>query len=190
MTNKGKNLLLVNIAATIINIMLLFAVTYSLNINGFFNGETERESKGEIVKVDTLTNLVDSSRNKLDIIGKDVFQYFKPDDVTFVTGKYLLTGDGKKALTILAELLKREKYQKFGIKVDGHTDNVGSDEINLILSEKRAKEIYNFLTKEAMIASHRVKYEGFGESQPKFNNNTPEGKKGNRRVEFSLFEIK
>jgi len=70
--------------------------------------------------------------------------------------------------------------------VEGHTDSDGDEKTNLKLSEDRAKAVVNQLI-EMGIAASRLKSIGWGESKPADNNNSPEGKANNRRVEFVKF---
>ncbi|HPM40661.1 MAG TPA: OmpA family protein, partial [Bacteroidales bacterium] len=65
------------------------------------------------------------------------------------------------------------------ISIEGHTDNVGSDEFNLILSENRAKAVYNYLVNNG-IDANRLQYKGFGETAPIATNETEEGRAMNR----------
>ena len=71
------------------------------------------------------------------------------------------------------------------IEVQGHTDSVGSDESNQLLSEARAKSVAEFLTARG-VASSRLRSKGFGESTPLVDNTTDENRALNRRVEFLL----
>lgn len=72
------------------------------------------------------------------------------------------------------------------IQINGHTDNVGQDADNQTLSTNRAKAVYNYLIENG-IAESRLKYKGFGESQPIDTNETKEGRQRNRRTEFEAF---
>lgn len=73
------------------------------------------------------------------------------------------------------------------IKITGHTDNVGSDKDNQILSENRAKAVYEALI-DAGVSKDRITYEGKGENQPIESNETEAGRKRNRRTEFVIFK--
>ena len=59
------------------------------------------------------------------------------------------------------------------------------EEHNQILSENRAKSVYNYLIENG-IAKDRLSYKGFGESIPKYTNETKEGRQGNRRTEYVI----
>ncbi len=72
------------------------------------------------------------------------------------------------------------------IEISGHTDNKGSDEYNQKLSEMRAKSVVDYLIKEKKIASDRLEYKGYGETQPIATNDTDEGRQLNRRTEFKI----
>ena len=73
------------------------------------------------------------------------------------------------------------------IKINGHTDNKGSKSDNLILSENRAKSIINYLIEKG-IDENRMKFEGYGELLPKYDNSTKYGRSRNRRVEIELIK--
>ncbi len=71
------------------------------------------------------------------------------------------------------------------IEIQGHTDNVGTDEYNMALSKRRATSAANHL-KQNGISSRRTSIKGFGESAPNYTNETDEGRSQNRRVEFLI----
>jgi outer membrane protein OmpA-like peptidoglycan-associated protein len=74
------------------------------------------------------------------------------------------------------------------IQINGHTDNEGADSYNLALSNNRAQAVYDYLIQQG-IAATRLKYKGFGESQPITTNDTPEGRQENRRTEFEIISF-
>ncbi|NNE06243.1 MAG: tandem-95 repeat protein, partial [Xanthomonadales bacterium] len=71
------------------------------------------------------------------------------------------------------------------IKILGHTCSLGTDEYNQVLSEKRARSVYDYLVAEG-VDSDMLKWEGRGEHQPRFSNETEESRQRNRRVEISF----
>ena len=73
------------------------------------------------------------------------------------------------------------QYPELNFSIEGHTDNDGSDDSNMKLSESRAITVLNQLVSMG-IDSKRLKAKGFGESKPLSDNNTSEGKANNRRV--------
>jgi outer membrane protein OmpA-like peptidoglycan-associated protein/tetratricopeptide (TPR) repeat protein len=73
------------------------------------------------------------------------------------------------------------------ISIEGHTDNIGNDSDNQILSENRAKAVFDHLVKHG-IGIKRLDYKGFGESRPIESNVTEEGRARNRRTEFVIIE--
>lgn len=73
------------------------------------------------------------------------------------------------------------------IKIQGHTDNYGTDEYNIDLSNRRAQSVVDYLIGVAIPAS-RLESQGFGETVPIDTNETDEGRQNNRRVEFMILE--
>lgn len=78
-----------------------------------------------------------------------------------------------------------QKYPSLSMKIVGHADSIGSDEVNLNLSKKRAFSVYSYLMK-AGASSARLSYEYFGSRMPIASNETESGRKLNRRVEFII----
>jgi len=87
---------------------------------------------------------------------------------------------------------KLERYPKIHLKISAHTDSRGSERYNQILSEKRAEFTRNYLALERYINARRMKFQGFGESQPIVDcpmlNCTDEEHQLNRRSEFEIIE--
>lgn len=102
-------------------------------------------------------------------------------NVFFESGSAQLKPESKTELERLRQLLSDHAALK--IQINGHTDNVGAKEDNLRLSEQRARAVYDDLIKNG-IAAERLRFKGFGETQPVASNDTPEGRQQNRRTEF------
>lgn len=107
------------------------------------------------------------------------------DDVLFKSGSATLESSSHKSLNELADFMKRK--QNLEIEVAGHTDNVGSEESNLILSQKRAESVKNFLISKG-VAENRMIAKGYGQSQPVEDNTTETGRKKNRRTEIRVLK--
>jgi len=101
-------------------------------------------------------------------------------DILFETGKSKLALGAQDNLTKLAKILSA--YPDRQILVEGHTDNVGSDEFNQRLSQARAEEVRRTLI-AAGVNQEMIKATGFGKTKPIAGNTTPEGRQQNRRVE-------
>ena len=69
------------------------------------------------------------------------------------------------------------------IEIQGHSDNTGSDAANLKISEARAKAVYDWLLENGLDQS-RLRYKGYGKTNPRYSNSTQEGRDKNRRIEF------
>lgn len=94
-----------------------------------------------------------------------------------------LTDGAKKTLDDLVIILN--KYPDTDIEVQGHTDNTGTVEYNQRLSRQRADNVSNYLMSHS-IARSRITSVGYSFTVPKYDNNTAEGRKNNRRVEFVI----
>ena len=86
-------------------------------------------------------------------------------------------------LNRVLDYLKRGTIEK--IEVAGHTDSVGDENYNLKLSGRRAKAVMDYFLKNG-ISADRLSYKAFGETMPKVDNDTPENRQINRRVEFKI----
>jgi outer membrane protein OmpA-like peptidoglycan-associated protein len=69
--------------------------------------------------------------------------------------------------------------------LSGHTDNLGDDDANMILSKNRSEAVKQYLISQG-ISESRIKVNYFGETKPIADNNTSEGRQKNRRVEFVI----
>ncbi|WP_439649317.1 OmpA family protein [Lentiprolixibacter aurantiacus] len=103
--------------------------------------------------------------------------------VYFDTNKSNVKGTSAETLNRLAEIFR--EYPKSVILIEGHTDSAGSDEYNMKLSQQRAESVTNYLISQG-ISADRFTTRWYGESQPKADNATAEGKAKNRRVELGI----
>jgi len=104
-------------------------------------------------------------------------------NVFFDTGKATLRPESYPELNKLAQVFTL--YPKLVIEISGHTDDVGSDSKNKILSANRAKAVVAYLISVGVAETHLVAV-GYGEEQPVADNKTKEGKQLNRRVEAKV----
>lgn len=106
------------------------------------------------------------------------------DNILFETGKAELLAGSFIELGRLAGLLKDNPTME--IRISGHTDNKGDAEKNLKLSEQRAKAVHDHLVSKGV--KNRMEYKGYGSTKPLTSNDTEEGRKQNRRVEFEVLK--
>ncbi len=119
---------------------------------------------------------------KVERVGEGIVVEFA-NNVLFGFDSYALNSGSYPTLNDLVTVLN--KYPDTNIEVQGHTDSVGSASYNQSLSEKRAGAVSDYL-KSNGIASARITTKGFGESAPKYSNDTEDGRAQNRRVDFLI----
>ncbi len=102
-------------------------------------------------------------------------------DVLFATGKYNLAPEAQILLAKLTGIILSHPGLNLG--VEGYTDNVGSDDFNLKLSQQRADTVREYLISQGL-PDVTVTATGFGKTNPVNSNDTPAGRKKNRRVEI------
>ena len=104
-------------------------------------------------------------------------------DVLFATGRAELTGGAPEGLRKLALFLGQ--YPDRNIVIEGHTDSIGSDNANLILSQRRADTVQSFLANQG-VSTTRMRTVGLGEGSPIAGNDSATGRQQNRRVEVII----
>ena len=109
-----------------------------------------------------------------------------PGNITFESDKSSINPQFYSTLNSVAVVLN--KFNKTGVRVDGHTDSTGSDNYNLKLSQERAGAVSQYLAGQG-VGYNRLSSQGFGESSPIANNSTDGGRAANRRVEIQLFPM-
>ena len=98
-----------------------------------------------------------------------------------------LSEDAKQELKKMSGILT--KYDDTQILLEGHTDDTGSDQLNMRLSEQRAEAVSSFL-KSQNLPSSRLKTKWYGETQPKYPNDSEANREKNRRVELAIYADK
>ena len=127
---------------------------------------------------------------KNDLKGATVTRVGEGILITFDSGllfqldSYQLQQETRSNLEQLAKTLN--KYDDTDILIEGHTDSSGEDDYNQSLSEKRAKEVEDFLVQQ-QVKDSRITTKGYGEKQPLQPNETEAGRSSNRRVEVAIF---
>ncbi len=111
---------------------------------------------------------------------------FDLHDINFATNSYELTEESKKLIQLFKEFLIENPNIK--VELQGHTDNVGNAKDNQILSENRARAVFNYLVENG-IDSTRLRSKGFGASKPRVSNETEIGRARNRRTVFVILEM-
>ena len=139
----------------------------------------------EIVKekLDTLMILKTDTLSFVDSTTKKTYETVNLPNVQFYTNSDVLLPSSAKELQQLAEYLV--KNDSLNATVFGHTDNVGDQQGNLKLSQRRAESVRNFLSSLG-ISQDRLTAKGMGDTQPKADNSKDEGRLMNRRVEVVL----
>ena len=120
---------------------------------------------------------------KYNISEMDINEHIVLHNIYFETDKYDLLPGSYKELEKLYNLMKENP--NLTIKIEGHTDYIGTDEHNLLLSENRAKAVQKYLISKG-IEESKITYKGYGSSRPNSDNGTMEGRTENRRVEFVI----
>ena len=103
--------------------------------------------------------------------------------IQFEFDKADITPESKPTLDLIADVLRSDEHLK--LMIYAHCDDVGSDEYNLALSQRRAKSVSDYLAAEGVLPPS-IRYHGFGSSKPIASNATEEGRAKNRRVEFHI----
>lgn len=104
-------------------------------------------------------------------------------DVLFSTGSFELAPDAREKLAKVSGIVLA--YPGLRLQVEGHTDNVGGDDYNQQLSERRAQSVRDYLVSQG-IAADTIGSRGFGKTMPIAGNETADGRRQNRRVELVL----
>jgi len=147
----------------------------------------------ETARLDSRTREADIAHDKNDALQQQIdAMNAKPTDrglvvtlgdVLFDTGKSTLKSSAASNLNSVVAFLVQ--YEERTVIIEGNTDNVGNDEYNQGLSERRANSVAAYLVRHG-ISPNRIDAAGLGENSPVADNNTSEGRQENRRVEVII----
>jgi len=115
------------------------------------------------------------------VIAQEIIDKIK--NVYFATGKFKLFAKAFKSLTEVAAIMSADP--SLLLDIDGHTDDVGTNENNQILSENRAGSVKEYLVKKG-VSENRMKSTGYSEDKPIADNKTIAGRAKNRRTEMTV----
>jgi len=111
----------------------------------------------------------------------------KNSDAKFKFDSAELSSEAKSFLDQFVQKLITENKGVY-IEVQGHTDNTGTDEVNMALGQKRAEAVMMYLYKQHRIPLHRMSIVSMGSSMPLADNSSRDGRSQNRRVEILVYE--
>ncbi len=115
---------------------------------------------------------------------QQVIEVLNLSAINFAKGSAVIPEANKALLKQAAEQLKKSPADT-RVQIDGHTDSDGDDAANQKLSQQRAESVRAEMLKEGVPAA-MLSTKGYGETQPKASNDTPEGKFENRRIEYKV----
>ncbi|MCK5705737.1 MAG: OmpA family protein, partial [Cyclobacteriaceae bacterium] len=122
----------------------------------------------------------------LDLTPMIIDETIELKNILFALNKADLLPESLPELEQLVALLNENNTLEIGL--NGHTDNTGTASINLKLSESRALAVMNYLLQNG-IDKNRLGYAGYGETRPITDNDSPESREKNRRVEIKVLKI-
>ncbi len=116
----------------------------------------------------------------------EIGQSVEIENIYFETGRAVLKPESFRSLNAIVEFLK--EYPNVVLEIGGHTDNVGSAEVNQRISNERAFAVTEYVVSQG-IGKERVVSKGYGFSKPIASNTTEEGRRRNRRVDFTIIGL-
>ena len=143
----------------------------------------EERAKAEARQQDAM-NKLNELQSQMIQVSKDARGIIlSMSDILFAVNKADLKADLKTSLAKVAGILS--VYQQFNVSIEGNTDNTGSAEHNMKLSQQRADNVKAFLVEQG-IAEDRLTAKGLGMTMPVADNSTKEGRQKNRRVDLVI----
>jgi outer membrane protein OmpA-like peptidoglycan-associated protein len=115
------------------------------------------------------------------VIKKKIDDLLSGRTITFQTNSAVILPEGMATLDQVVPILQQDPTA--GFEISGHTDNLGVESNNRVLSENRAKAVMDYLVSKG-VAVERLTFHGYGDARPIADNATAEGRARNRRIEF------
>jgi len=137
------------------------------------------------IKHADFTSLIDTINKQINF-GDRIGDRFVLKNIYFDFDKFTLREKSKEELNKVVDLMNR--YPMINLEFSGHTDSVGTDQYNQVLSTNRVRSVVDYLISKD-VNPERLTYVGYGESQPIATNSTNEGRQMNRRIEFKISGI-
>jgi outer membrane protein OmpA-like peptidoglycan-associated protein len=138
-------------------------------------------------KMDKLASELENKLSYTDLLRAGeglILEFNNKSELYFDSGKTNLNESSKNALLKILTVLNN--YPGINLIVETHTDSSGDEEVNMKMTTERATSIENYFV-ENNLDQDRLKIKAFGESQPRYKNDTEENRKKNRRVEFGFY---
>jgi outer membrane protein OmpA-like peptidoglycan-associated protein len=153
-------------------------------------GLGDRDKDGTIDKDDLCPDVPGPKENKgcPKLVNKQQEEIInKASKVLFATALADLRPESLDILDKLAQVIfdLNAKYGKLAIRIEGHTDSDGTNEMNLELSRNRARSVRDYLVNKG-VDPFSITTAGYGEERPIDTNATPQGKQNNRRTEIAI----
>lgn len=127
----------------------------------------------------TLEEIVDMVKRGERVSGKTICAV---EQINFEYDKSTISRNSYSYLDKIATFMINTNNK---VEIKGHTDNRGTEDYNMNLSKQRAEAVYNYLLKKG-VDRNKLSYSYYGLTQPVASNDTEEGRKQNRRVEFEI----
>ena len=135
-----------------------------------------KEVDGRVVTVNNRVNAVEAASRRL------IFEVtLSEDQGNFAFNKAELPDPAKARLDQMVNSLKADPKTIF-IEIEGHTDNVGPNEVNQKIGLERAEAVKKYLYEMHQVPLHKINVISYGEEKPVAPNNTRDGRAQNRRV--------
>jgi outer membrane protein OmpA-like peptidoglycan-associated protein len=142
--------------------------------------------KTDTILVPTVYEKTDYKGGDIDTVTKDnkkVLQFNDYEALEFETGSAKINPKSYPYLNYLVNILKKNPSYK--ISFEGHTDNVGDEQVNTKLAEDRVNAVKAYFVSKG-INENRIATKSFGSKKPKYKNDTAAGRAKNRRVEIYM----